>query len=658
MTKVTDTVDGRIGADTPASPLESIDTLAVSELAGREARNREVVLPPLSAYRWWARRTSAVNNAVLEVFEAAYGQDLLVADPFAGGGVIQLAAVARGHRVYAQDLNPWAASGLAGMLSLAGGAPLSDDARELRRLATTDLSRAYGTVGPDGQPAEIAHTLRVASAPCPNCGTKLTLFPHALVSLKARRERGRPEAFLACPRGHLFDGVEGASEQECPTCGDLTKPSVTYTPQRLATCHACGTPTKLSILATGNGWAWNVALVQRVWHGGRALGLPRPEEVVQADNRYGSKPALGRIPDGQETRVLLRHGFRKWEDIYPHRQAWMLDRLLAHLRELDCTGPTTAAIRLAIVGAAEMAGYLSRWDRFYMKSYEAMAGHRFNFTTLACEPNVWGANGTGRGTVSRRLVAFSKASTWFAKNCVSHLDITGPVESDSGAGEMTRETRVQIVQGSSKRMLLRDASVDLVLTDPPYHDDVQYGELSLPLRAWAGMSTRRLDSEALVSTAMGTNAESLEYRTLLASIFREVRRVLRPTGHLVFSYANREVEAWIDVLAALQTAGFHGCGTTIIHSENESDLTKRGVGACTLDLMLDLTPTVPQGTKFSARWDTPEGHFLERLSRSVLDIGSLTPSDLNELAFDLSAMDFIAPRHRLKRRATGSTTLQ
>jgi len=30
----------------------------------------------------------------------------MVSDPFAGGGVIPLAAALRGHRVYAQDLNP------------------------------------------------------------------------------------------------------------------------------------------------------------------------------------------------------------------------------------------------------------------------------------------------------------------------------------------------------------------------------------------------------------------------------------------------------------------------------------------------------------------------------------------------------------------------
>jgi len=68
---------------------------------------------------------------------------------------------------------------------------------------------------------------------------------------------------------------------------------------------------------------------------------------------------------------------------------------------------------MAIYGSAEMAGLLSRWDRWYLKSYEAMAGHRFNFTTLPAEPNVWGRPGAGAATVTRRLALFAKASAGF-----------------------------------------------------------------------------------------------------------------------------------------------------------------------------------------------------------------------------------------------------
>jgi adenine-specific DNA methylase len=76
----------------------------------------------------------------------------------------------------------------------------------------------------------------------------------------------------------------------------------------------------------------------------------------------------------------------------------------------------------------------------------------------------------------------------------------------------------------------------------------------------------------------------------LTQVLAEVRRILRPTGHLLLSYANRNPRAWADLFAALQQAGLQSVGHAIVHSENEHDYTKRAVRACTHDLLLDLTP--------------------------------------------------------------------
>src|SRR3954466_12736590 len=100
------------------SILRGVDPAEVSVKARAESRNREVHLPPISVFRWWARRTDAVNGAILDALTAEYGERRLVVDPFAGGGTIGLAALTRGHRAYVQDINPWAAHGLRTMLAL------------------------------------------------------------------------------------------------------------------------------------------------------------------------------------------------------------------------------------------------------------------------------------------------------------------------------------------------------------------------------------------------------------------------------------------------------------------------------------------------------------------------------------------------------------
>lgn len=197
-------------ARTNDAPYESVlglvDPVAVSELARAESRNREVHLPPISAFRWWARRTQAVNGAILDAFGELFGPRRLVVDPFAGGGTIGLAAIVRRHRMYVQDIDPWAACGLQTMLAL----PNADDIREAGRLlgeaAEPTLRRAYATRCSDGSPGQLVHTYRVAVGRCSSCGHDARLFPYAVLTLLARKERKQPEAYMACGNGHVYLG--------------------------------------------------------------------------------------------------------------------------------------------------------------------------------------------------------------------------------------------------------------------------------------------------------------------------------------------------------------------------------------------------------------------------------------------------------------------
>lgn len=100
--------------------------------------------------------------------------------------------------------------------------------------------------------------------------------------------------------------------------------------------------------------------------------------------------------------MLRRHGFAAWEDLYPSRQRHVLEHLLSSAKEVDGPVAVRRALTLAIVGSIELAGLASRWDRWYLKSYEAMSNHRFNVTTFAAEPNVMGA-GIGRAQSVRGL---------------------------------------------------------------------------------------------------------------------------------------------------------------------------------------------------------------------------------------------------------------
>jgi putative DNA methylase len=629
------------GAAEPiSSPLKHLDPVAVSDEARRESRNREVYLPPVSVYRWWARRTLAVNGALVTAFLKEHPGRHIILDPFAGGGVIPLAALAHGQRLYAQDVNPWATQGLRTLLTLPDPVEITQAADALERGAKDILVRAYGTTSSAGKPARISHTIRVSSSTCDGCCQRIRHFPHAMVTLLNRRERRGTECFLACRAGHLFRGATDR-DARCPECHRQVDPSESYTARRDVTCASCGEVTGFASPQAQDSWEWNVALVERA-NGLRELDLPTTAEIAQADEGWAPKRGLGRIQFGQETQVLLRHGFTHWHDLYPLRQRAVVEALLDVTEKLDISEPSRAAITAAIIGSTEMAGLLSRWDRWYLKSYESMAGHRFNFTTLTAEPNVWGTVVAGRGTILRRIEQIRKAASWFSMH--GERVSVEYVADSSVAARTPMRSDARVVCGSSERILLPDASVNLCLTDPPYHDDVQYSELSLPLRAWAGLSLAHPTGEAVVNERAGRNVKNGSYRKLLTRIFAEIRRVLAADGHLMFSFANRNPAAWADLLDALQGAGLRATGYAVVHSENETDSAKRNVRACTLDMILDL---VPQSKRSLEKWVPPtvpvtaEATFLTAVGRYVMQVGELSDGWRDTMSAELNASTFL-----------------
>ena len=316
-----------------------------------------------------------------------------------------------------------------------------------------------------------------------------------------------PKAILACRNGHLTAGRYDR-DTLCSKCRTRVDPLASYTTRRVATCPSCKARANLSDLATHGKWAWQVVLVERTRTRLREFGIATATEVATAtDPRWTSQRSLGEIPEGKETRVLRRHGFNEWEDLYPDRQRHVLEQLLDLAPRCSDNPVVVHLLAMAIVGSAEMAGHCSRWDRWYLKSYETMAGHRFNFTTFTVEPNAWGNTTSGRGTVLRRLDQLIKASTWLHENTTVR-SVHGPID----PREPSKQSKdVTVVWGSSERMALPDGSADLVLTDPPYHDDVQYSELSLPFRAWAGLDTTHAVGDAVVNEAIGHNDEGDDY---------------------------------------------------------------------------------------------------------------------------------------------------
>jgi len=148
------------------------------------------------------------------------------------------------------------------------------------------------------------------------------------------------------------------------------------------------------------------------------------------------------------------------------------------------------------------------------------------------------------------------------------------------------------IQGNAARLAgLADASVDLIVTDPPYYDNVMYAELADFFYVWLKRTAGHLypewfttqltdkDAEAVANPArfsdLGKNKKQLamqDYERKMEAAFREMARVLRPEGVLTVMFTHKQVEAWDTLAMALINAGFSVRASWPVHTESEHSL--------------------------------------------------------------------------------------
>jgi len=555
--------------------LSLVDWSHLSNWIRAEIRLRERLLPVRSAYRWWARRPSQLFGAILDTAGA-----VRVVDPFGGGGTIAVEAARRGLPVYVQELYPWPVFGLKTALTPVPLEALDEASRWLLEILEP-LRRPY--LRQDGR--ELIHILRVRRGKCPKCDGDIVLFPDTMISLVSR-QAGENQVYYGCPAcGMVWSGPQTSPPTQCPSCKSLIQAPKKKGQFR---CPLCGYLTLKAAFLTSPP-RWYPALVQELVtaNGRRRVHLRPADPADPVEARQASEvfPQLRQpIPSGLETNRLINAGFRFWGDLYTDRQAAIL---LEGLRVLsDMEHPCRDHLALAVLGMAEMPAFLTRWERYHPKAVEALAHHRYAHTLLAVEINP--LSPVGRGTLPRRLQTMKKVADWV--RCEIGMDQQVHLLSDpSPYLDLDLESGIHLVLGSSIQMALRDRTVDLVLTDPPYHDDIQYGELARLFHFWMSFYQKPLSirekQEASSNRFQGRDTES--YMELLTRCFQECHRVLQPEGRLVFTFRNRKLAAWQALCVALDRAGFHIHALATVQTDETWDPTRKGSRSMRCDLVLE-----------------------------------------------------------------------
>lgn len=139
------------------------------------------------------------------------------------------------------------------------------------------------------------------------------------------------------------------------------------------------------------------------------------------------------------------------------------------------------------------------------------------------------------------------------------------------------------IQGSATDMSnVAKESVDAVVMDPPYYDNVQYSELSDFYYVWQKKTLGDLYPgwfdqevtdkalEAVANPARDGSAKSAKgrYEELMQGIFAESKRVLKPDGIMTLMFTHKSSDAWETLTNALIQAGWDITACMPVESES------------------------------------------------------------------------------------------
>ena len=413
----------------------------------------------------------------------------------------------------------------------------------------------------------------------------------------------------------------------------------------------------------------------------RGYRAPRPEDDNGAEiaRRLAEKlpewEALDivpgeRIPDGNKTTEPRRYGMPLWRDLFSPRQLLCHGASVEVFREMleaDREAGALSDIRKAAYGYLALSldkflDYNSRMSAWHPNRgviAHTFSQHDFSFKWSYAEmaPLVVGL---GYDWVIRQT----------AKSIRELVALTRPEgEGLFEAGEAPRVT-ITCKPGDGLDHIA-DRSIDAVVMDPPYYDNVMYAELSDFFYVWlkrtAGhvfpeLFRRHLtdkDNEAVANPARfrgekGAHAlAGRDYRRRMASIFAECRRVLKPDGIMTLMFTHKATGAWDALAKGTMEAGFVITASWPVNTEAPDSLHARNKAAAKSTVFLVCRPRAERlPSEESLYWEDVEPRVARAVRKRVAEFqkAGIKGVDLYLACFGPALEEF--SRHWPLRRGT------
>lgn len=647
-------------------PIELLAAFAIRE--GRRPR------PIYTAHKWFARRLGSVFRSLLigvtsepdvDFSELYYGDadltGLKVLDPFVGGGTSVFEASRLGATAYGCDVDPVACA--VSRMEL-GAADLPDLLPTLAQLKAKVGSRLSEFHVKDDDLA--LHHFWVQVVGCAGCGSDFDAHPNHVLA-----DDGTTRHAFCSTCGAIHNLPPRTTSFECNSCGSHTDCDRGTVLRGRAECPHCGhTDQLIDYGRRGGAPRWRLFAVETIARGTGTRIVPMSErsfrKVTEADVRQYERAevALAQaelagevlIPNdtidtsGWSDERLSAYGYARWRDLFNARQLLHLGLLAKEISLLDPAMRSAVAMAFSdhLTTNCMMASYAGGWRRLT----PLFSLRAFRHIQRPVELNPW-IERAGRGTFPNAIRKLTAAAA-YARSPKEPTGAKAFVDVPTRA----RRRKNQIHMGTAGNLaFLASRSIDVVMTDPPYFDNIAYSELARFFGPWLQClevldAREQQDILANSLVANKSRAGSVErYTDGLGQAFEEIARVLKRNGIVAFSYRHTDAPAWqalaeaiartdLRITSVLPMPGEAGSG---LHAQGERGLwdavfvLRHGAGP---------TPVLQVSEQEVAKVEVEVAEWLKRYGNLALPFNAIDATALRRAALVGKAL---APRRKQGR---------